>query len=851
MGDLKETESALHGYRVLDLTEGGCMVGSKILGDLGADVIKIEPEGGSKSRIAPYYNNIIDPEKSLYWFAYNMNKRGITLDISTAEGQEKFKSLIKSTDIVMESFQPGYMEQLGLGYSDLSKINPGIIMTSITLFGQSGPKAHYKGSDLTAWASGSYLYICGNEDRAPTQISFPHAFLHGGAEAAVGSMTALWYRQLTGEGQHVDVSMQECAMSPTLNVLQMWDVSGVEFRRCGGSMFIPSTGVAQTIYFECKDGYVLIMAQGGNEPFVSSLKRLFEWMDEEGMADDWIRSLDPAVDYNATTMTQETVDRGAAAITKFTETKTKAELYIEGAIKRRILLAPLYNTKDIYEDLQLKFRNYWEGVEYQQLKESLAFCGPFIKLSETPITYRRRSPLIAEHNNEVYGQDNRHLEDKSASTAYADNGSSAASQERRETSTLNQKPFEGIKVVEFAWVAVGPCTSRYLADHGATVVRIESHNRMDILRATSPFAHGKPDINGSMFFGRHNPNKYSVSIDLSNPNGRELAWKLIMWADIVTESFSPGIMQKWELDYENVSKVRPDIIYLSSSMQGHDGPHAKYAGVGSNACALAGFSEISGWPDRMPAAPHGAYTDYICPRFGATALIAALDYRRRTGRGQWLEQSQFETSLHFFSPPIMDYIVNNRIAERQGNRLAQAVPHGVFPCKGDDRWVAIAVFTDEDWQAFCRTVGKLGWRDRAEFLTFSSRPENEGEREKLVSEWTINYTAEQVENMLQNNGVAAAVVAKTSDVYKDEQLKHRNYFIRLNHAVMGEQAYEPQACFILSKTPREITMPSPCLGEHNAYVFRDLLGMTDEEIAKHIIDGSITSELPGGFQISM
>ena len=416
---------------------------------------------------------------------------------------------------------------------------------------------------------------------------------------------------------------------------------------------------------------------------------------------------------------------------------------------------------------------------------------------------------------------------------------------------MGKKVFEDIKVADFSWAAVGPLSSRYLADHGATVVKIETHHRLDTLRVTSPYPGGKPSVDGSMFYGRHNANKYCVSIDLNHPNGQKLAWKLIMWADIVAESFSPRVMQKWGLDYESVRKVRPDIIYLSSSMQGHGGPHTSYVGYGPNACALSGFSEVSGWPDRMPAAPHGAYTDYICPRFNATALIAALDYRRRTGKGQWIEQSQFETSLHFFSPPIMDYLINERILGRQGNRLPHAAPHGVFPCKGDDRWVAIAVFTDEEWQAFCHAIGNPEWTKKAEFTTLLKRKGNEDELEKLVGEWTTNYTAEQVESILQSAGVAVNIVAKSSDVYEDPQLKHRNYFVRLEHPVMGRPAFEPQACYILSKTPREVAMPSPCLGEHNAYVFKELLGMTDDEIADHIVDGSITTELPGEFQFSM
>jgi len=381
------------------------MIGARMLGDLGADVIKIEPPGGSPSRIPPFYKDTPDPEKSLFWFAYNMNKRGITLDINKVDGQEIFKELVKTADIVMESFLPGYMGQLGLGYDDLSKIKPELIMTSITPFGQTGPKAHYKGSDLTEWASGGYLYICGNLDRAPTWISFPQAGLYGGSEASVGAMTALWHRLNTGEGQYVDVSIQECMMSPTLNTLQMWDTNKVEFHRTGGAMYIPSTGVRQPIYFKCKDGYALVLLQGGNDPFVSSSARLVKWMDEEGMASDWLKQVNWRVDYNASIMGQETADRVGAEVENFTITKTKAELFEEGAVNRNILIAPLYNTKDIREDIQPQSRGYWVKVEHPELNESLTYCGPFLHLTETPIEYRRRAPLIGEHNEEIYGQE--------------------------------------------------------------------------------------------------------------------------------------------------------------------------------------------------------------------------------------------------------------------------------------------------------------------------------------------------------------------------------------------------------------------------------------------------------------
>jgi crotonobetainyl-CoA:carnitine CoA-transferase CaiB-like acyl-CoA transferase len=346
-----------------------------------------------------------------------------------------------------------------------------------------------------------------------------------------------------------------------------------------------------------------------------------------------------------------------------------------------------------------------------------------------------------------------------------------------------------------------------------------------------------------MAFGKYNANKYGVSLDLNLPKGRELAWKFIKWADIVTESFRPGTMTKWGLDYESVKKVRPDIIYFSTSMQGQTGPFATYGGLGPMMTGVSGFGEISGWPDRLPSPPYGAYTDYVCQRFGSTAIIAALDYRQRTGKGVWIEQSQLESCIHFVAPLVLDYQVNGRIATRDGNRLPYAAPHGVFPCQGDDRWVAIAVFNDEQWQALCRVSGNPAWVNHPKFGTLAARKQNEDELEALVAQWTAKHDAPQIETSLQAAGVPASAVAKTSDLFKDPQLAHRKFWVKLEHPEMGKPSFQAQADFILSKTPREITRPSPCLGEHNAYVYKEFLGMTDDEIADGIVDGSITTEM--------
>jgi len=398
----EQKESALTPYRVLDLTEDGCLLAGRMLADLGADVIVIEKPGGSPSRLGPFYKNIPHPEKSLFWFAYCANKRGITLDIESFTGRELFYRLCRTADIIIESFNPGYMENLGLGYSDIAKIKPEIIMTSITWFGQTGPKAHYNACDLTAWASSGYLYICGDPDRAPVWISFPQARTKCGAEAVSGALTALWHRQMTGEGQHVDISIQECLVPSLLNTLSLWQIEGYEYVRTGTSVFSPLKGVKFGFTLPCKDGYIAItMMGGGTIGYVNHMNGMVNWMNEENMAPEWLKEIDWARDYDASKVSQELIDRVEHSFSEFTLTKTKKELYEEGMC-RGLLIAPVSTAEELLNNIQLNTRAYWVTLEHPEIDEPLTYPGPFAILSETPITYRCRAPFIGEHNEEVY-----------------------------------------------------------------------------------------------------------------------------------------------------------------------------------------------------------------------------------------------------------------------------------------------------------------------------------------------------------------------------------------------------------------------------------------------------------------
>lgn len=388
-------------------------------------------------------------------------------------------------------------------------------------------------------------------------------------------------------------------------------------------------------------------------------------------------------------------------------------------------------------------------------------------------------------------------------------------------------PFEGIKVLDFSWGLAGPLTTKYLADYGATVVRVESPLRPCGTRVSPPFKDGQPGVDRAGYFAFYNANKYSLALDMNHKRAGEVIGKLVQWADVMAESYSPGTMKKWGLDYDSVKASRPDIIMVSSSSQGQHGPNATFSAFGIPLVGLAGFSHFTGWPDGTPLPLPSAYTDFISPRFAAAAIIAALDSRRRTGRGCYIDCSQFESAIHFLSPAILDYTFNGNQGGRTGNTSAYACPHGVYRCLGDDSWCAIAVFDDVQWGSLCRCCNPA-WQDDSRFATLLRRKRNEGELDRLLGEWTASRTAEEVVQALRPAGVPASKVQSAADVCQDPQLAHRDAFWRLEHPVLGEYPHLGQAAR-LSATEASPRRAAPCLGEHTEMVCTEMLGMSDAQ----------------------
>ena len=394
----------LEGYRILDLTDQKGHLCGRILGDMGADVIKIEPPGGDPTRnLGPFYQDDKDPEKSLNWFYTNANKRGVTLNLENPDGQALFKQLVGQADLVIESFKPGTMEELGLGYTELSKLKPNIILTSITPFGQTGPYVDYKVTDIVAAAMGGMVSVFGDADRPPVRISAPQSFFLGAQHGAVGSLSALYHREMTGEGQWVDISTQEAICFTLTYFLQGWEQVQMTRQRSGANSLKQRPeeigNLKSQWTFPCRDGYVCVAVQGAGGAPIKSSRALVAWANEEGYALDikdyeWETWDSASVEQSQ----QETLEN---AIAPFLAIKTKIEL-LEGAVQRRILLAPVYTVADLSENPQIQFRGYWQAVEHPELGETLTYPGPSVRVEQKLQKINRRAPRIGEHNTEIF-----------------------------------------------------------------------------------------------------------------------------------------------------------------------------------------------------------------------------------------------------------------------------------------------------------------------------------------------------------------------------------------------------------------------------------------------------------------
>jgi crotonobetainyl-CoA:carnitine CoA-transferase CaiB-like acyl-CoA transferase len=812
----------LQPYRALDLTDEKGVFCGKLLADLGADVIQIEPPGGNRARrIPPFYGNAPGSNNGLYWLAYGAGKRSVTLDLETETGKERFKKLAENADFVIESFPGGYLDKIGLGYESLREINPGLIMGSITPFGQAGPYKDYKGGDLVAGSMGGMVYCTGEPDRPPLRISSEQAYCQAGVHAAIGLLIALFDRSISGQGQHVDVSMQASMVRTLHTQLPFWEYNKHIIERAGVWRF--RGGVATREIWPCRDGFVSWMFFGGAVG-MQLMKTMIDWMRSKGLAgylgeevEDW-SSLDLAK------VSPDRIKSWEKIIGDFFLAHTKAQLYKE-ALERRVSLTPVNAVSDVVHEEQLDSRDFWIDVDYPRLGKTIRYPGPMFKTTEKDCTpsIRGPAPLPGEHDQQVL------VKGIGVTEAVVEPRPSVGSVDSEGMALAK------VNVLDFSWAFAGPFIGAYLGDYGAQVIKVETHSRLDVTRVSSPYKDGITGVDRAGAFPVANSSKYGLTLDWKHPRAREILDKLVNWADVVVENFGAGVMERQGLGYEAIRKIKPDIIMLSSTIQGQTGPRRSFVGWGWNAVALTGIANLTGWPDRSPVGTIQAYPDSIVPWFGTVAVLSALDYHRRTGKGQYIDISQYETTAHFLAPLLLDYTANGHEATRAGNRSPYAAPHAVYRCKGNNRWCAITVFSEDEWQSFCRVLGSPVSLADSKFSTVQRRKANEDELDRLVEAWTVNYSPEEVMTKLQQAGVPAGVVKSNKEVFEDPQLAARHYFQPVQHREIGQMLQQAWP-IELSRSPRQ-TRPAPCLGEHNEYVCTKILGLSDAQFVDYLNSG--------------
>jgi crotonobetainyl-CoA:carnitine CoA-transferase CaiB-like acyl-CoA transferase len=391
--------------------------------------------------------------------------------------------------------------------------------------------------------------------------------------------------------------------------------------------------------------------------------------------------------------------------------------------------------------------------------------------------------------------------------------------------------LDGVKVVEFGGYAAGPFIGKYLANFGATVVHVESKTRPDGFRLQyPPFKENRIGLNRSGCFSIHNDSKYSITLNLKHPEGKKLAYRLVQWADIVIENMRPGTMARLGLDFSTLCRFNPRLVMLSTSNMGQTGPWATHPGFGSQLSSYSGFTYLVGEPNGPPQLIYGPYVDYVAVGFGGVAVLAALDYSRRTGRPVYIDLSQYETGVHFLAPAVLDYVCSGRIAQREGNRDPVAVPHGCFPCR-DGEWCAISCWDDQEWERLCRALGHPEWSTDSRFRTALERKRNEAELHRLIAEWTRERHAQDVMWHLQRHGVHAARVNTMRDLFSDPQLVVRQVWQEHEHPEMGRVSYR-MVSYQLDETPGGIRWGAPCLGQNNREVFIGMLGLSEQEYAE-------------------
>ena len=771
----------LDGIRVVDLAGEPAAIAGRVLADLGADVVLVEPPEGVPLRALPHT-----------WAAWAAGKRSAVVD---GPDDPRLDALLADADVVIDT--PGFPGAWTLDPARARRA----VWVSVTPFGLDGPRASWRAADLGVMAASGNMWATGDPDRSPVACTLPSGYAHTGGEVAFAALSALW----AGGPRRVDVSMQEVVMVANMSALADFATSGSRGQRSGAR-------IGRTVeIWPTLDGWVSCGIRAGAAR-VKHWALLHEFLTAEGIPGaEVIGSIDWTT-YNPSNGTDEELAAISGALGEWLSRHTSQELY-DLACEHNLLLAPAMSPREMFQNQQLYARDFFESLGgYEHFPQRFAIARS-LDGEVAPAAATRPAPTLGSSEPAWIG--------KPVPAPRSDAGPGA---------------WSGVNILEFGSGAAGPIASRYLAEHGATVLRIESASRPDFLRVMAIGPRNPHGLEGSPLYDVLNVGKRNATFNLKDPRAVELVKHLMLeWADAVLENFAPRAMKGFGLDYESLAPQKPSLVMVSACLNGQTGPHKDYPGFGSQGSALSGFTFLTGWPDRAPVGPFGTITDSLAPRYVVTAIAAGLHYQRRTGRGVYLDVSQVESGIFALSPWLLEADAHGTFAERAGNRSPRAVPHGAFACADEtlpdgqtlgDRWVALACWTDAEWA----TLAGILEIDDPTLATLDARLAHVDEVEAAVAAWTATRTRLEVAETLQAVGIEAVPVGDFGDIATDPQLAHRGHFVPLTHPFMGPRAYEHNG-FRVDGLTAGYDRPGPTLGQDNDWVQGELLGLSAEEQA--------------------
>lgn len=832
----------LAGVRVVELADEQGEFCGRLLAALGADVIKVEPPGGAPTRrIGPFAGDADDPEASLYFWHYNLGKRSVVIDLETAAGRDDFRALVDTADVLLETCPPGFLDGLDLGYDALAASHPALVHASITPFGPTGPWASYLGSDLVHLALGGEMTNCGYNrtvtgeyDTPPIAGQMWQAYQMACDNMSIAILGALLSRDRTGFGQKVDVSVHQVASTNTeLDVLH-WIYARQPMSR------------SRTALSPTKDGrYLYTLYASPMDAFAKVVKLLDSYELAGDLTSEAYR--DPAyiIQPDVGTHVQAMIDR-FIGMYKYPGPWREAQ-------EAGILWAPMRKPEENLDDPHWAARQTYAAVEHPELGRSLRYQVGRWYSEQADWTAGPRAPTLGQHSAEVQLEVREHPRRPSLPPA--------------ESAPVGEFPLQGVRLLDGTWQLASAGGSRYLAALGAEVIRFEWKGSPDLLRivpppvfplapaggreerrtATEPIQ-SRPDgnVNRNGYFNDINAGRRGISLNMRHPDGRALFERLLSISDVYAEGYTATTMERWGLPFDKMLEINPRLVYCQQPGFGYHGQYRTYKTVGPIANAFSGLTEMVGLPEPYPPAGWGySYSDWTGAYNLALAMLAGLQYQRRTGRGIWIDASQVESGIAYTGVAYLDQQVNHRGYARSGNRspYKPAAPHGAYRCRGTDRWLAITVFSQEEWDRLVGVLGHPAWADDPRFATLESRIDHQDALDEHIEAWTAERDPFETMHTLQAAGVRAGVCQVAEDrVDHDPQLAHLQWLVELPHSEMGTwPVREVPIAYGRDRATQggQLGRGAPCYAEDNDYVLGHILGLSADEIAGLAAAGAI------------